>query len=264
MTTFSELVSPKQTAAGEYAVDVPDGWQQGVGAFGGLVLGMLARAASDFEPVPDRPFRLLTGQVLAPVMPGPTQIKAKLSRRGSGLSAVGTELFQQGNLLARADVVFAKARVSDGDWNELKAPELPAWESVEVAPVQPPFGPVFAPHFEYRPVGAMPFSGGTRAEASGWIRCKEPGPFGVPLVIGLADAYWPAPFARFTGPRAMSTVAFTLQLFVDPATLDSSEPLMYRATSPVSAGGYALELRELWTADGRCVAQNQQTFVMIK
>ena len=40
-------------------------------------------------------------------------------------------------------------------------------------------------------------------------------------------------------------------------------PLLYRATSPVLADGYCLETRELWGEDGRLVAINHQTIVVI-
>ncbi len=262
---FAAATTPRKVAPGEYLHEIPDGWQQGPGAFGGLVLGLLARTALDLENDPARPFRCISGAVLAPVVVGEARLTARLLRRGTGLSAINVQLEQQGQLAATADVVCAKARVSDGDWCELTPPKLPDWKGMEPAPVGPPLGPVFTPHFEYRPVGPPLYSKQPRAEAHGWIRARQPGPrCDVPLVVALTDAWWPAPYSRFSAPRPMSTVAFTLQLFMDPSTLDLAEPLAYRASNPVAAGGYTLELRELWTADGRPVTQNQQTFVMIK
>ena len=46
--------------------------------------------------------------------------------------------------------------------------------------------------------------------------------------------------------------------------LDPEAPLLYRATAPVATDGYCLETRELWSEDGRLVAINHQTFVIIQ
>ena len=90
------------------------------------------------------------------------------------------------------------------------------------------------------------------------------GPVAARKVIGLMDAYWPAHFAMETTPRPMATVSFTLQLLVDPASLDPAEPLFYRASAPAAHEGFVVEFRELWTARRTLVALNQQTFVIIK
>ncbi|MBK7864109.1 MAG: thioesterase family protein [Archangiaceae bacterium] len=263
--SFAAATTARKVSEGRYLHQIPDGWQQGPGAFGGLVLGLLTRCALDFENDATRPFRAVSGAVLSPVTVGEAEITARLLRRGSGLSAVNVQLAQNGKLAATADVVLARSRVSDGDWQTLDAPKLSHWDQVEVLPMGPPFAPVFTPHFEYRAMPPLPLAGVPQREAHGWVRARAPGgPCDVPLVVGLADAWWPAPYSAFTEPRPMSTVAFSLQLFLDPSTLDATQPLMYRASNPLAAGGYTLELRELWTADGRAVAQNQQTFVMIK
>jgi acyl-CoA thioesterase len=131
----------------------------------------------------------------------------------------------------------------------------------------PPAGvrPEFTQHFEYRGLPPRVFGAAARSGANGWVRAREPGPrCDAPLVVALIDAWWPAAFARMSTPRPMTTLSFTFQLFIDPSTLDPSQPLVYRASNPLAHDGYTLELRELWTADGRAVAQNQQTFVVLK
>lgn len=262
---FAAATTARKLSDGKYVHEIPDGWQQGPGAFGGLVLGLMSRVALDFENDVGRPLRALSGAVLAPVLPGEVTLGARLLRRGSGLSAVNVQLEQNGALAATCDVVLAKTRVSDGDWQEQEPPRFPDWKTVEPWPMGPPIAPVFTPHFEYRGLEPTPFAGEAKGRGNGWIRAKAPGPRCDPsLIVGLIDAWWPAPYARFTAPRPMSTVAFTMQLFIDPSTLDPQEPLAFRSTNPLAAGGYTLELRELWTKDGRAVAQNQQTFVLIK
>ncbi len=63
----------------------------------------------------------------------------------------------------------------------------------------------------------------------------------------------------------MATVGYTLQLVADLAGLDAASPLLFRSKCLAIDDGYLLEQRELWRPDdGRLVALNAQTFVVIK
>jgi len=261
--TVATQVAP--AGDGRYAATVPDGWQQGRGAFGGLVLGTLARAMLRAEPEADRTLRALTGEIVGPVLPGPADITVKALRRGNAVSTWEAWLAQGDEVLARASAILGRARTTERDGTELAAPDLgPAWTGVAPAPIHPPLGPHFARMYEFRPTGRYPFTAGDRSEAAGWVRLVKPVALGAPEVIGLMDAFWPATFARESAPRPMATVAFTLELLADPATLDPRAPLFYRASAPAVRQGFVVELRELWTPQGELVALNQQTFVIIK
>lgn len=250
---------------GRYAATVPDGWQQGRGAFGGLVLGTLARAMLHAEPEAERALRSLSGEIVGPVLPGPADIAVKALRRGNAVSTWEAWLSQGDEVLARASAVLGRARTTERDGTEAPPPSMGApWRSVDVVPIAPPMGPHFARMYEFRSTGPQPFGGADRSEASGWVRLRRPVALGVPEVVGLMDAFWPATFARERSPRPMATVAFTLEMLADPASLDPSEPLYYRASAAAARQGFVVELRELWTPQGELVAMNQQTFVIIK
>ena len=252
-------------AEGRYQITVPDGWQQGRGAFGGLVLGALARAMLHAEPEAARVLRALTGEIVGPVPPGAAEITVKTLRRGNAVSTWEAWLTQGAEVLARASAVLGRARTADRDGTELTPPAMGApWSEVPVVPIGPPMGPHFARMYEYRPTDAGPFRGADRSEAAGWVRLRQPTALGAPEIIGLMDAYWPASFARETAPRPMATVAFTLELLADPSALDVTEPLFYRASAVAAQQGFVVEFRELWTARAELVALNQQTFVIIK
>jgi hypothetical protein len=62
----------------------------------------------------------------------------------------------------------------------------------------------------------------------------------------------------------MATIAFTLELVSSLDGEDPAAPLLYRGTVPLAAEGYFQETRELWTASGRLLARNHQTFAIIK
>lgn len=261
--TLATQVSPD--GDGRYLATIPDGWQQGRGAFGGLVLGTLARAMLHAEPDAARALRSLSGEIVGPVLPGAADIAVKALRRSHAVSTWEAWLSQGPELLARASAVMGLPRSSDRDGTELPPPSMGApWESVDVIPIGPPMGPHFARMYEFRSTGPQPFSGAERSEVSGWVRLRKPVALGVPELIGLMDSWWPATFARELAPRPMATVAFTLQLLADPASLDPTNPLYYRAYAAASRQGFVVEKRELWTLQGELVAMNQQTFVIIK
>lgn len=265
-TTDDFLVASRVEPSGDgrYLASVPDGWQQGRGAFGGLVLGTLARAMLHAEPDADRTLRSLSGEIVGPVQPGPADVAVNALRRGNGVSSWEARLTQAGEVLARASAVLGKARTTERDGTALPPPPLDTpWSAVEVIPVRPPLGPHFARMFELRSE-RWPFGGGPKAEVEGWVRLAKPVPIGVPEVIGLVDAYWPAIFAVETAPRPMATLSFTLELLADPAALDPAEPLRYRARALAAREGFVAESRELWTAGGELVALNHQLFVIIK
>jgi acyl-CoA thioesterase len=261
---FAEASRVEASGEGRYRADFPDGWQQGRGTFGGLVLGTLARAMEHAETDRDRVFRALNGEVVGPVQPGVAEIAVSALRRGSGLSSWEARLTQNGEVLARASAIFGRERSRDHDVTELTRPVMKPWGEVETVVIAPPMGPRFARVYEYRPTGPMPFAGGDRAVTEGWVRLRKPAAMDVAVLIGAVDAYWPASFARATAPRPMATVSFTFELMADPATLDASEPLYYRAVAAGGYGGFVAEQRELWTADGTLVALNPQTFAVIK
>src|SRR5438067_5836472 len=93
-----------------YRADIPDGWQQGRAAFGGLVLGTLLRAIEATEATEaasaggsrPRSTRTLTGDLCGPVVPGPVEISVRTLRRGNNQSNLAAELTQNGALLATA------------------------------------------------------------------------------------------------------------------------------------------------------------------
>lgn len=261
---FAGASAVERRGDGLYAVDVPDGWQQGRGAFGGLVLGTLLRAACAEEPDATRAARALAGDICGPVMPGLAEVAVRVLRRGRNQSNVAAELRQGGEIVALLSAVLAGPRHVDASPIAGLAPRGKPWGDVPPAPIQPPMGPVFAQHYEYRIDGPMPFSSGPEPVAEGWVREKTPGAvLDAPAMIGLLDAWYPAFFSSCDGPRPCATVSFAAQLFAEPASLDPSIPLRYRARVVESRGGYFLETRELWS-DAVLVATNQQTFAILK
>ncbi len=261
-----DLTTPTPDGNGTFTLDVPDGWQQGRGAFGGLVLGSLARASMMSEPDGSRTLRSLTGELPGAVPVGRSTITVETLRRGSGASTLHARLVHEGEVFAAATAVLGKTRVADdGVPVAGKEPKGPPWQAVTPIPIGPPMGPAFALHYEFRPTGPMPFAGGNVAVCEGYVRPRvRPKKLSVTDLVAMVDAYWPAIFSVTNAPRPMGTIGFAFQVLVDPETLDPEVPLFHRGTQLGASEGFVAELRELYTFEGTKVAVNLQTLAIIR
>ena len=80
---IEDAVRLRASVGGTFDWSVPDGWQQGRGAWGGLPVGAFLDAAITHVSDPDLAPRSLTAHLLAPVPPGPAEIRLTVLRRGS-------------------------------------------------------------------------------------------------------------------------------------------------------------------------------------
>lgn len=258
-------LTPVPVGPGTYALHIPEGWQQGRGAYGGLVIGAMVRAALHADPDPARPVRTVDAHLLGPVVAGPATLRATPLRAGSKVAASRVVVEQGGEVRAQATVVRGRDRPNFPDWIQLEAPRPPAWTEVPELVMPLELAPPFVRAFEFRPRGPLPYTGGEAAWSEGWIRerprarLRDAG-----WLAALADAWWLACVVRVPGLRPAATLTYTLHVLLDPATLDPEEPLYFRGRGLVMRGGYGVEQRELWTATGALVALNQQGVVIIK
>jgi hypothetical protein len=257
--------------------DVPDGWQQGRGAWGGLVVTAAIRAAVEAEGAP-RPVRSVFVSILAPVPVGEVSITTTLLRRGSATSAWQIDMRSHQAVSAAAgdtrvsdtDEVLVQATVLLGDDRHdvaglpsLSPPSvMKPWREVPIVPLAPPAAPPFTEHLEFRLIQGIPYSGKVEDIAC-WVRAPD-GPLDYAALIGLVDAMWPVPILAVTEPRPMATLTFSASVLVDPATLDPAEPLLHVSTLMGSSHGYVTEHRQLWTPDGRLAVDNPQVIVIIR
>lgn len=263
MHDLDAILTLRPLAPDRFRVDVPDGWQQGRGAFGGLVVALLVRAAEAALADPSRPLRSLSAELCAPTLPGPTDIRVEILRAGSGATTLAVRMIQADEVTAHASAVFARVRDPEVRWTELAAPTPPAFDTF--ASFLPEGAPVFARHLDMRPVHAPVFAGADDTRTEGWIRFRHPpATLDVAVLAMLCDVWWPAAFARLTTPRPTATIAFTFQPLADLAGRSPGDPVIHRAHSPATRGGYSVELRELWSAAGELLALNQQTFAVIR
>lgn len=256
---FTAASAVERAGEGRYLARVPDGWQQGRGAFGGLGIGIAIRAMEAEES--ERPLRALTAELPGPLMPGEAEVDVEVLRRGSGMTTLEAHVVQEGETKLRASGVFGRARVEHA---LAESVEVPDWSAVTPMP-SGAMGPPFSRYFEYRVTGPLPFTGGPEPIVEGFTRPVEKAAhWGAAEVAAMADAYWPALFSTMTTFRPMATVTYTLQLAAKAHALDPGAPLYFRSRVLAAEGGFVSELRELFDASGARVAINPQTFVVIK
>ena len=186
---FATASGVSRVEVGRFVGEVPDGWQQGRGAFGGMVLAMLLRAIERSEPDAGRTTRALTGDLCGPVLPGPIEIVVEALRRGNNLSNFDARLIQGAEVQARASAVLSVPRPQV----RAPAPSPPSvadWRELSDLGVGPPIAPVFCAHFEYRSLSATPFAATGEPSIQGFLRLRAPPPrLDAPTIMALLDAW---------------------------------------------------------------------------
>ena len=276
---LSALVRPTATDdPRRFTLDVPDGLQQGRGAWGGVATGAMVAAAQLVDPRPEMAVRTMSAQLVAPVLVGRMHLAVEELRRGSATNTLEVRCRDdEGALLAHGVVVLGSARTGEAmpdgpPWLAVaQPPELAAGpDAVPEVHMGPPLAPDFTAHLEMRPISGIPYSGADTDETLGWIRPRGPvARVDASVVTALADAWWVSVMARLDRPRPAATVGFTLDLPSDPARLERDaegrmEALFHRGHSVAAREGFTIEVRELWTRGGRLVSWNTQTVVVIR
>ena len=267
MRPFCDVLEPVRLGATTFRLDVDDGWQQGRGAYGGLVVGAMVRAAMQAAGDPARRVRSVNAELLAPVPVGASILEVEAVRTSSALSVLRVVLRAEAEgegaaPLYTATVLCARDREGTPAWSLDAPPALPDVASIPVMPALPGVMPVFTQHFEYHPVGPAPYAG-AEPRAEGYVRPRNPGErVDAAMLAALADCYWPAAFGRFEAPRPIATIAYALAIVDD--RLDADARVYQRAACNQLAGGYAHETRAIWSPDGRLLATNQQVIAIIR
>ena len=271
------LLQPTPTGEpGRFTLDVPDGLQQGRGAWGGVATGAMVSAAQQVDPRPEMAVRTLSAQLVAPVLVGRVQLQVELLRGGFGTTTLGIQMRDAGAaMLAHGVVVLGSARAGEAMPHGLGSLEPPAELSagpagIPAVAIGPPLAPEFAVQLEWRPLRGLPYSGSASDETLGWVRPRGAvSGVDASVVAALADAWWVAAIVQMDRPRPVATLGFTLDLTSDPARLTRADDgtldfLLHRGRVLAAREGFTVETRELWTPDGDLVSWNTQTVTVIK
>lgn len=222
------------------------------GYLAAIVLRAMIAAVDDAERAP----RSLTLHYARPPLAGPVEVSVTVEREGRRLSTVAARLEQQGRLCVLALAAFATDFPSAAEY--APSPPVVAPESeIEPLPRHPAL-PAFTQRFAMRPaIGPGPFTASDEARSGGWLRFADgPQPIDAPALALLSDAWLPSPFTRMTAAVGVPTVDLTIHFRAPDVVADSRVLGVF--TSRCSHGGFCEEDGELWSADGRLLAQSRQ------
>jgi hypothetical protein len=265
---FDQATAISELGDGVFEWVVPDGWQQGRGAWGGLPIGAMVRSVAMAQGDAERLIRSISCQIYAPVLCGSVTITTHLIRRGSAMSTWSASVADEsGALCAQVVAITGVARqLVDpppyATWSTITAPKVPDWSQVP-AIVLPDFAPPFSRHIEQRLIEGVPMGGGP-ARALGWVRFPHQHRWSAEQVFAVVDAWWPTVLVPMTEMRPMATVNFTAHLLMNPESLPAEQPLIFESSLLGADAGFTSETRRLWTGDGRLVLENLQSIALIQ
>jgi acyl-CoA thioesterase len=248
---------------GRYRACMDLGWWIVRGPNGGYVAATILRAILAELDDPARPPRSFTVHYLRPPVEGDVDIAVTTERAGRSLTTLSARLEQGGKLLA----VALCACATDQTGPAFDDIEVPAVAPPDELPVPPPAMPQEIPmraRYEQRwAIGAPPNEANAEAlaDVGGWIRLADPHPVDHTVVAALTDAWPPAAFNRMTAPAAVPTVDLTIHFREQPP--DRPEWCLVRFTSRLGAHGFVEEDGEVWSADGKLLAQSRQLAVVL-
>jgi len=271
VTTFERDTTIETVAPGHHRARLGDGWWIGPGPNGGYMAAVMLRAITAATNDPARAPRSLTVHYVRRPARGVADIHSTIERAGRSLSTVSARLVQDGRVVAVAVAALSEPRRTG------RVLALPPGRMPDVLPLAraerwrqregtPAAG--FHEQFEMRwAVPERPWSGSTTARAAAWIRLAEPAAIDAAVVALYADALPPAVFSAVrdwedVGP--VPTVDLTVH-FRTPLPLTGfavGDFLLCHFTSRVLSEGFLEEDGEIWTADGRLVAQSRQLAVL--
>ncbi len=242
---------------GRYGGEIHERWWVGRGPNGGYVGAIMLRAMQ--LEVPDRAPRSMTVHFLERPEVGPAEVRVTVERSGRSAAYLSARLVQGETTRAIALAVLST------DWTGpefavLEMPEIAPREELTELPSGPPIPEIFENYRVVPGIGEPIFTGGDVPRTGGWLRTSEPRELDAPLVFALMDAWFPTAFVLTEEPFPAPTLDLTVH-FRAPLPVPGSGPEdFYVADFHTALGrdGFFEEDGELWTADGRLIAQSRQ------
>jgi acyl-CoA thioesterase len=266
---FDEDTAIDPLGGNRFRLQVTRDWWVLLGPNGGFVAAVLLRACAVVVDDPDRTPRTLTVHYLAPPKEGPAEVEVTVERAGRGVTYLSARMFQEGRLLALAVSAFSAPRRSVTEFSHGTMPTVaPPEKSLRLVadddgiPLRHRWENLWA--IGPLPGTAEPDPG--EIEVGGWIRLAEPFAPDHIVLAAMADAWMP-PIISLPEPptSAVPTVELTVH-FRDRerlATMTAEDWCLVVFRSKTAQEGFIEEDGEIWSADGRLLAQCRQLAVLL-
>jgi acyl-CoA thioesterase len=260
VSAFERATAVTPLGDGRWTATADAGWFATRGPNGGYLAAIVLRAMAAAVGDAARHPRSLTLHYTRPPVAGEVAVTVTAERSGRRLSTVSARVEQEGRLCIVALGAFSEDFEAAADYAD-KAPVVPHPEAIEPIPQDRALVPI-ARRFVVRPaLGAAPFSEAAEALTGGWISFREGEPPLDPFALAmLSDAWIPSPFVRTAAPFGAPTVDLTIHFRAPEAA--TGWPVLAVFESHFAHGGFFEEDGELWSADGRLLAQSRQLGLM--
>jgi acyl-CoA thioesterase len=186
------------------------------------------------------------------------EIAATVARVGRSATTVALRMEQDGEPVALALAAAATWRDGTPEWMDAAPPAVPG---PEACPELPRAGamPPFMARFDVRWAqgGGLGRAGG-RARNVAWARPTPAVALDHVAVTALADTIVPAAFSRLGRLLIVPTLDLTIHFRAPLPAGGAGAWALVRFDSRRSAGGTWEEDGEVWSADGRLLAQSRQ------
>jgi acyl-CoA thioesterase len=243
---------------------IAPGWDTPRGPLGGYVMAILIRGLELAVADSERTARSVTAHFLRVPEAGPVTVSAHVERQGRSVSTLSGRLEQDGKLIALGLAAYSKPwpgpELADVPMPEVEPPEE------ERRPLREDFPRSDRPPFlerlsmEHR-FGPAPFSSAEHAEVGGWLGLLERRPLDAGAIAVLADAWFPAPWARLPEFAPAPTIELTIHFRSTLPLADSV--LLGRFRSGLTREGFFDEDGQLWLPDGTLVAESRQLGLLL-
>jgi acyl-CoA thioesterase len=259
MSRFARDTAVTGLGGGRYAAHIDEGWWVQRGPNGGYLAAIVLRAIVEEVDDPARRPRSIALHYLRPPAAGACEVAVTVERTGRGLTTVAARLQQGGRdcilALAALGVVRPGPEVLDA-----AMPDAPSPESAAPREADPDI-PIRGRYDTRHVLGTPPFVPGPAAVSGGWIRTADDDPVDELLLVALTDAWPPAIFSRADVPIGVPTIDLTVHFRHTP----SRQPgwCLVRFRTALATEGYLEEDGEVWSSDGRLLAQSRQLAVVV-